>query len=342
MPRIGLIARMDRTGLGQGQTLRLTRLLQPEAIMLIDSSPFNGNPQYPEWYKNTAPHLHVIKGFPSDEQVQHFLEYCDIVISCETFYNNRFTILAKEANRKTILIANYEFFDWHRPQFGGMPLPDRIVMPSLWHIEEMQKYYGAEYIPTPIFEDEFAAVQQVNLKRTKYDQRRFLFINGKQAVHDRNGLLTVHESLKYTNADFEIVVKTQGDAPAIDDPRVKYEVSDVADNAELYRDFDALIMPRRYAGQCLPMTEALTAGLPVIMTDIDPNNRILPKEWLIPAKFMGTFMTRKPIELYSGDPKALASLLEHFTPDSQRAFDLSKLFGSDKIKADLERVISSL
>lgn len=38
-----------------------------------------------------------------------------------------------------------------------------------------------------------------------------------------------------------------------------------------------MILPRKYAGLCLPMNEALMSGLPVIMTDIEPNNVILPK-----------------------------------------------------------------
>lgn len=337
--RVGLIARMDRTGLGQGQTLRLTRLLDLNCIMLINSQPFNGNTQYPEWYSDKF--SHVIDGFPNEDQCREFLKHLDVVISCETFYNNQFTRFAREMGVKTILIANYEFFDWFRPQFISIPLPDKIIMPSLWHMDEMAKDYDAEYIPTPLFDDEFTEVREKNLSRT-ISKPRYLFNNGRQAIHDRNGLMTMYDALKYTNADFEIVVKAQGETPRTDDPRVSYDFSDIDKTSDLYDGYDAMIMPRRYAGQCLPMTEALSCGLPVIMTDIDPNNKILPKEWLIPADFMGTFMTRKPIELYSGNPKALAELLDHFTPDKQQAIALSKLFSSDIIKADLERIINSL
>lgn len=337
--KVGLIARMDRTGLGQGQTLRLARLLDPNCMMLIDSTPFNNNRQYPEWYNGHF--LHKVEGFPTEAQIKEFLEHVDVVISCETFYNNGFTQIAEDMGKKTVLIANYEFFDWFRPQFASVLKPDKVLVPSLWHFDEMQRDFGADYIPTPIFDDEFSAVREKNLSR-KISRPRYLFLNGKQAIHDRNGLTTLHDALKYTDADFEIVVKTQGEAPAIDDPRIKYEVADVENQADLYDGFDALIMPRRYAGQCLPMTEALSAGLPVIMTDVDPNNKILPPEWLIPAVHMGTFMTRKPVDIYSGDPKALAELLDHFTPDKQRAIDLSKLFSPDKIRVDLERVIASL
>lgn len=337
--KVGLIARMDRTGLGQGQTLRLARLLDLNCIMLINSKPFNGNEQYPEWYSGHF--AHKVDGFPTDDQVREFLKHLDVVISCETFYNNAFTRIAQEMGVKTILIANYEFFDWFRPGFNTIPLPDKIIMPSLWHMDEMAENYGAEYVPTPLFDDEFTEVREKNLSR-KISIPRYLFNNGRQAIHDRNGLLTMYDALKYTKSDFELVVKAQGETPKTDDPRVSYDFSEIAETAQLYDGFDAMIMPRRYAGQCLPMTEALTCGLPVIMTDVDPNNRILPPEWLIPVQHMGTFMTRKEIDLYSGDPKALASLLDNFNPDKQQAIALSKLFKSDTIRADLERIISQL
>jgi glycosyltransferase involved in cell wall biosynthesis len=318
---------MDRTGLGQGQTLRLARLFDPNHIMVIDSSPFNGNQQFPEWYtpwEKTFTH-----GFPTPNEITSFLSKVDVVISCETFYNNRFTEIAKFMNKKTILIANYEFFDWHRPDFAHIPLPDKVVMPSYWHFDEMQRDYNATYIPTPLFEDDFSSVAQYNLNRE--GKRRYLFINGRQAIHDRNGLTTLYDALKYSKADFEVVVKAQGEIPLTDDPRVIYDLYDAPTTAEIYRDFDAVIMPRRYAGQCLPMTEALASALPVIMTDIDPNNKVLPKEWLFHATHMGTFMTRKQIELYSGEPKELAKLLDHFKPDKRKALDLSEQFMSRNV-----------
>lgn len=337
--RLGLIARMDRTGLGQGQTLRLSRILYLNCIMLINSKPFNGNEQYPEWYSDKF--SHVIDGFPTDDQCREFLKHVDVVISCETFYNNAFTRIAQQMGVKTILIANYEFFDWFRPGFSTIPLPDKIIMPSLWHIEEMTRDYGAKYVPTPLLDDEFTEVREKNLSR-KISKPRYLFLNGRQAIHDRNGLLTMYDALKYTKADFELVVKGQGETPKTDDPRVSYDFTDVDKQSDLYDGFDAMIMPRRYAGQCLPMTEALACGLPVIMTDIDPNNKILPPEWLIKAEYMGTFMTRKAIEIYSGDPRDLADLLDNFVPDKQRAIDLSELFKADTIRVSLERIINLL
>lgn len=85
-----------------------------------------------------------------------------------------------------------------------------------------------------------------------------------------------------------------------------------ADERELYRWYDAMILPRRYAGACLPMNEALAAGLPVIMTDTDPNNKILPPYWLVPAEKKTEFMARTMIDVYSADHTALAGRIAQF------------------------------
>jgi len=60
------------------------------------------------------------------------------------------------------------------------------------------------------------------------------------------------------------------------------------------------------------MNEALISGLPVFMTDLSPNNQILPKEWLVDAEKIGEFRAKSIIDVYEGDPKQLAKLIDNF------------------------------
>jgi len=76
-------------------------------------------------------------------------------------------------------------------------------------------------------------------------------------------------------------------------------------------------MPRRYGGACLPMNEALAAGLPVIMTDVDPNNKILPKEWLVSASKKTEFMARIMITVYESNIQELADRLTEWATDNE-------------------------
>jgi glycosyltransferase involved in cell wall biosynthesis len=81
-------------------------------------------------------------------------------------------------------------------------------------------------------------------------------------------------------------------------------------------DQDVLIMPRRFGGLCLPVNEALGAGMPVIMPSISPNNLWLPSDWLVPATKTGSFMARTRIDIHETDPRELAAKIDQFATDT--------------------------
>jgi hypothetical protein len=146
--RIGIIARSDNTGLGN-QTKELVDMLKPSKILLIDSTPFNQNPQHPEWYNEYS--CIRTTGFPTLQQIKLFLKEVDIVISCETFYDQNFVRYAKRYGVKTILQYNYELFG--NLAAPNLPLPDVLLSPSVWHIDHVKKLFGKQskviHLPPP-------------------------------------------------------------------------------------------------------------------------------------------------------------------------------------------------
>jgi glycosyltransferase involved in cell wall biosynthesis len=82
-----------------------------------------------------------------------------------------------------------------------------------------------------------------------------------------------------------------------------------------YDQGDVLVAPRRYGGLHLPALEALGAGMPVVMTDISPNNTWLPNEWLLPAAHKGAFMVKQRVDYHSADHTALAALIDRLATD---------------------------
>jgi glycosyltransferase involved in cell wall biosynthesis len=86
----------------------------------------------------------------------------------------------------------------------------------------------------------------------------------------------------------------------------------------MYDGFDAMVLPRRYAGLCLPMNEALMSGLPVFMTDISPNNQVLPKDWLIPSSKITTLMTRVKLDLYDADVRELGKRIDKYVNSDKK------------------------
>lgn len=274
--KLGLIVRQDNTGLGY-QSRALNKMLNPHKVLRIGKDEI-----------------------PTYAQFEWLFKDIDTMLTCETPYVYEAWNWAQQAGVKTFCQPNWEFFDGLVQP--NMPHPDQYLIPSYWHLEDFQKMFpNATYLPPPT--PDLPIARKVNIRRSggiyRPGKRRFVHIVGHNAMYDRNGWADLRDALGHTDADFELVVYSQQDITGVADPRVKYHVFDIKNQEDLYTDFDALILPRRYGGLCLPMQEALMAGLPVIMPDISPNNRILPKDWLLPAEITAHFEGRSTIDVYS-------------------------------------------
>jgi hypothetical protein len=166
-----------------------------------------------------------------------------------------------------------------------------------------------------------------------------LHIAGKVAIKDRNGTDTVIEMMRHSKADFILEIRSQGEMSYnIDDNRIKIITDNVENQEDLYSGYDAMVMPRRYAGLCLPMNEGLLCGLPVFMTDISPNNQVLPSDWLVASHKVDELMTRTMLDVYSADPVQLAAKIDAYMSSDQteakkKAFDIGYLnFSQEALK----------
>lgn len=346
--RLAIIARMDDSGLGH-QTRDLVRLLNPDKVVLIDFTSYNGFKQHPEWYEGYD--IMPINGFIQDHHIHQLFLEADIVLTAETFYNNRFIDYAYAAGVTTINQINYEFFEPLSNR--DLLVPEKILMPSYWHLEDLQKMSSSgrvEYLPPPTFIEDYTEIREHNLQRK--GRRRFLHVAGKLAAHDRAGTLDLIEAMKYSSGDFELVIKVQsGQLLPVTDKRIILDFSSPTDERELYRKFDAMIQPRRYAGLNLPMNEALASGLPVIMTDISPNNKVLPPEWLVQSNMRFSFVARTTIEVYSADHQKLGATLDrlaHIDNESlinykQQAYEIAvKEYSPEVIKEKWDLLMGKL
>ena len=295
--RLGLIARMDKTGLGY-QTKAFYDHLKPHKTMVLDISASNGNvEQHRGWYQDA----YFIQGFPTKDQIQRFLMDLDIVFTCETPYNYELYTIAKAMGVKTVNQYNPEFFDYFKYNY---PTPDLLIAPSMWLFQEVdnwckQNKVKHKYIHLPVDRDVF-----------KYRPRtspRTMHIAGKPAAHDRNG------TWEYMHSVPNGIVVTQSEDLA-KQIRQRYRMCNVftgiANPQNMYEFADVLVLPRKYGGNCLPMNEALSCGMPVIMPDISPNNQFLPKEWLVPAQITGSFIPRVKVDLYTCNPQDLKAKID--------------------------------
>jgi len=190
--------------------------------------------------------------------------------------------------------------------------------------------------------------EQAKIINTSKNHGRILHIGGKAAVKDRNGTNTVIDMLQYSTGEYEVVVKSQTELKVkMGFGRLKLDINNVDNNKDLYTGFDAIVMPRRYAGLCLPMNEALMASLPVFMTNISPNNQLLPEPWLAESSKIDELMTRTMIDVYSADPQNLAKIVDDYmeitdkTKMKQQAFDIGfNNFSVDILKPKYLEIMS--
>lgn len=298
--RLGILAYSTHTGLGY-QTRDYFNHLKPDKIMHIDISQFNQMPQHYDWYPEDV--LRV-KGIPTDQDIEYFVKDLDVILMAETPLNYNLYSIARRHGVKTAVAINWEFFDHLvHPEY---PHPDMIIMPSMWKFNEAEEFcnkYGIAltYLHHPVDRSIF-----------KYHNRKvpkFLHIAGRPATNDRNG------TWNFVNSGVDGVVITQSDDLGrhirMRNSSIRV-VNNIQEPQSMYDYGDVIVLPRKYGGNCLPLNEALSCGLPVIMPNISPNNALLPSEWLVEASVVDSFTPRTKIDIYEVNQHALNEKIEWF------------------------------
>ena len=354
--RIGLIARADNTGLGV-QTWEFYRHMQPDKILVIDVGHLHNYTDHcnKKTFRDRYPNAMYYRDWtPTTQLLTTFLRGLDVVFTAETPYSMELFSLAREMGVRTVLQYNFEFLPHIRHQ-PAAPKPDVFAAPSMWRWDEVP-FDNKVFLPVPIASDRFEYANR-RLQADKSHTRHFLHIVGRPCVFDRNGTPDVLGALRHVKSDIRLTIKCQDTSylrqtrnSAHVPPNVELIIdhSDVPNYWDNYSDGDVMILPRRYGGLCLPANEALGAGMPVIMTDIEPNNVWLPPEWLVPATKVSEFMVMNMIDVYHADHVALAAKIDQFASDdsfyaaaAERAGVLAKELSWDNLRPEYERVLSA-
>lgn len=305
--KIGLIARMDRTGLGY-QTKALFDLLQPVKTLVVNSTPFKeGYEQIPEWYQTDGINRFVAytMGMNDDMAFNWFAYDLDVIITCEVPYHDKLYELARARGIKVVLQPNAEL----NPHFRQKDLdkPDYFFLPSTYYEEETRSLG----VPTVVCPPPISLKPAHNPINKEVGHVKVLHIAGKRALADRNGTLLVEDALKDMEG-VELVIRDQAK-------------EDLRNQEDMYRGgFHFVMMPRRYGGLCLPMLESLSQGLPVVMPNISPNDGILPPEWLMKVGGHNRIMTKRAINAYQTERAAIRDAVIRFRAMDQRQYDFER------------------
>lgn len=302
--KIGLIARMDKTGLGI-QTQEIFENLRPHKTLVVDISEYNQTAQHPEWYENKGLTVKFHKGFLTPEAMDWITTDVDVLFSCEIFYGYEVVKLAKERGVKTALQYNAEFLDYFCDPW--IQFPDLLLAPSVWMIDRVKKVAEGkarvEYLPLPI-----------NRKKIQYKPRkgggRFLHIAGRETYQDRNGTMNFIHALRLCKNPVKAVIKTQHALPVSGGPNLEIQ-DEIPNYADLYKDEDVLVLPRKYGGLCLPLNEAMAAGMAILMTNCDPQNSFLRPESLMPFHRTTYFESKTQVAVNHVHAKDIAEKMDY-------------------------------
>ena len=230
--------------------------------------------------------------------VREWMEGLDVVFTVETPYDWSLPRWAREMKVKTVIQGNPEFVRHGQVGYGHHEHPDAWWWPTSWRLANLPP---GIVMPVPMPDHEPTAAEPFD-----GGPLRIYHIAGKRAFADRNGTDTVINSLRALRED--IIVTMHGldhSLPEIDPVRnltVNVERVGVADRWDMHRDQHLLVMPRRYGGLCLPVLEAASRGIAVLMTDVSPNEELASRR--VPVNIQRT------IRVAAGE--ILAADVHHF------------------------------
>jgi len=331
--RIGLIARADMSGLGV-LSQAFYKHLPFDKIMVVSNNVY---PSRPEIYKDPI----VCKiGTPDLEEIDEFLKDIDIVLTFETPYNWNLFSEAKKRGIKTILIPNYEWLPSTIPV-----VPDLFICPSKLDYDEVinNSMFGnknAVYLPVPIDREETPF-------KLRSKAEIFLFNNGHGGYMDRNSSKELFEAISLIKKDVKFKIHSQVYFPdIINDSRVEVIYGDIP-YKELYSEGDVFLFPHKFDGLSLPIQEALSAGLPIITTDIYPHNTYLPKEWLFKPEIMTKVFIKREMDMAIINPVKLAKKIEEWAgkdieKESKKADKLASKWDWKVLKSEYLEVFKNV
>lgn len=334
--RLGLCVFGSQTGLGY-QTYNYYKFLKPSAVLGIDISKLNNMPVNRAWYPKST---RWTDGFPSKEDCEWLVDNSDVILVAETPLTYYLFEYAEKKRVKTILVPNFEFNDYF--QNPNLPQPSVFALPSLWNVKRMSPKMFPQVINLPVPVD-----TSILPNRKIKAANTFFHIAGRPAINDRNGTLYFIEACKraakiipkakyllYCQDPNQQITEALKDSPVTLMPEVK-------NYADLYKKGDVLILPRRFGGLCLPCNEALGSGIPVLMPDIDPNNLLLPPEFLFTVgSNVQTFMARTTIQLYTPSVNSIVDKMVylHNNPSTAKLYASKAAFIGQHLSWEIWKV----
>ncbi len=193
-------------------------------------------------------------------------------------------------------------------QDTNLPVPDLFAAPSMWHYQDVP-FINKAFLPVPVDRERLPFQQRVRVKTILHNA-------GQTLLDDRNGTEIFLKSLPLLDEHLKVIIYTQHPIK-LPQQKVKCKIilrdKDVKNYWDIYQEGDLLVLPRKFGGLCLPLNEACSRGMLVLMSDISPQKGILPKMTLVEPASVKPVQTQALLESYSVTPERLADKINHLT-----------------------------
>lgn len=306
MRRLGLVARADQGGIA-AQTWQFARRMRPDRILVVHTEHTNRGIADPALYKAFG-EVRSCRHAPRRQDANWLCNGADVIFTVECFYGREIPWLAQQFNIKTVIQGN--------PEMTGMgELFTQMLAPTTWRTDALPG--DVRILPFPTDHDLMAP------KDLPSSEIRTLYHVSSTAMCDRNGTELLLAALPHVRHEIKLLIRggKRGKREYIGLVQVEWLGHHDGMFFEHWPgEADALVLPRRYGGLCLPMQEAATLGLPIVTLDVDPQREWLPTASLVPAHVSSTeHMRGGTFDVYSCEPRRLAGVINQMIEDPETA-----------------------
>jgi hypothetical protein len=278
--------------------------MRPEKILVVHSEHKTRGNADPDIYRGLGGEVRVTRRAPRRQDAEWLVAGVDTVYSVECWYTNEVPYAARARGVKTVLQAN--------PEMTGLgEVSDMMIAPTKWRLDALPM--EARVLPFPT---DFELLPT----RAPRPGIKTLYHVSSTAMCDRNGTELLLDALPFVN--YELTLKIRG---GYTNPVTHHvglvTVEWLGHHPGMFyehwpEDVDALVLPRRYGGLCLPMQEAATLGLPIITLDLDPQREWFPSASLVPARIQEEVgMRGGRFQIHTCEPRRLGGAINALVQD---------------------------
>lgn len=281
--------------------------MRPEKILVAHTEHNTRGRAKPEIYGGLAGEVRTCRRAPRRGDAEWLTDDVDVIFTIECFYGQEIPFLARSKGVQTVIHGNPEMT-------GQLETCDVMLAPTTWRLDALPGEPRVLPFPTDA---------QLLPRREPSEKVKVLYHVASDAMCDRNGTELLLEALGHVNHETTLYIR--GGRGGGTQYHGLVTVHWIGHYPGMFFEhwplaIDALVLPRRFGGLCLPMQEAATLGLPIITLDLEPQRAWLPTPSLVPATVDHTEPMRGGhFDIHRCDARRLGGAINMMIEDPSRA-----------------------